>query len=219
MSQEKPQGKSRPSHLIFKPQAKANPKAKVPVSEDERLRAAREKALEYREPKPPVEKKEDRPTTVEEWADMVGKRINEAMRRGDFDNLPGHGKPLKMERDPFVPDDQQMANKILKNNDMTPLWIAERKDLLRAVESWREQFRHVVSQAHANWIAAGSDPRRVQIRQSWERWLVRWEDEIKDLNRRIGTFNLKQPITHLEVYKLQLDNELKKVGMTRTLER
>jgi hypothetical protein len=112
-----------------------------------------------------------------------------------------------------------MAFSLLKNNDMTPTWIADRKEMLRSVEQWREQFRRVVGEAHSALIAASSDARRVQIRQSWERWLARWEDEIAEINRRINTLNLKQPVARLEVYKLRLDDELRKVGMERTLEK
>src|SRR5690606_25944022 len=115
--------------------------------------------------------------------------------------------------------DQQMAFRLLKNNDLVPSWIADRKEMLRAVEQWREQFQGIVGQAHTAWVAAGSDQRRVQIRESWARWIARWEDEITEINRRINTHNLMQPITHLEIYKLRLDDELRKVGMARTLDK
>jgi hypothetical protein len=216
MSQEKQQ----PSRLIFRPPAKPAP---TPVtSEEERLRAAREKASEYRNPKQPMPDKtdnQDKPRSMEEWADLVTKRIEEAMRRGDFDNLPGHGKPLPPDQDAMVPEEQKMAFKLLKNNDMTPTWIGDRKEMLRTIEGWREQFQRIVHEAHTAWVAASTDKRRVQVRQSWERWIARWEDEITELNRRINTINLKQPITHLEIYKLRLDDELRKVGMGRTLEK
>ena len=212
------QDKQPPSRLIFRPAAKP-PKVDARLSEEERLRLAREKATEYRNPPQPVDKAGDPVTEMDEWADVVSKRIEEAMRRGDFDNLAGQGKPLRVEQEPFVPEDQQMAYKLLKNNDMTPSWIAERKEMLRAMETWRENFQRVVGEAHTAWVAASSDERRGQVRQNWERWLTRWEDEIIDLNRRIGLFNLKQPITHLEIFKLRLDDELRKIGMTRSLDR
>lgn len=213
------QDKQQPSRLIFRPPAK--PVTAPVTNEEERLRAAREKAAEYRNPKQPIPdktEKEDKPRSMEEWADLVTKRIEEGMRRGDFDNLPGHGKPLPPEQDSLVPDDQKMAFKLLKNNDMTPTWIGDRKEMLRTIEGWREQFQRIVHEAHSAWVAAGTDKRRVQVRQSWERWIARWEGEIAELNRRINTINLKQPVTHLEIFKLRLDDELRKVGMTRTLE-
>jgi hypothetical protein len=38
-----------------------------------------------------------------------------------------------------------------------------------------------------------------------------------ELNRRIGMLNLKQPIAHLEIFKLRLDDELRQVNATRRL--
>lgn len=212
------QEKRPSSRLIFKPAAKLPLQPDAPLSEEERLAAARAKATEYRNPQPPLPNDDEAITEMDEWADLVSKRIEEAMRRGDFDNLAGRGKPLRVENEPFVPEDQQMAYKLLKNNDMTPYWIAERKEMLRSIETWRENFQRIVSEAHTAWVSAASDERRVQVRQSWERWLRRWDEEITDLNRRIGLFNLKQPITHLEIYKLRVDDELRKVGMKRQLD-
>jgi hypothetical protein len=213
MSQEK----RKSSRLIFKPVAKGKPRVQERLGDEERLRAAREKAEQYRNPRPSIEE-DDSVTKMDEWANLVSSRIDEAMRRGEFDNLRGHGKPMRIERNPFVPEDRQMANDILKNNEMTPVWIAERKEMLAAIESWRAHFHQITKEAHSAWIAAAGDARRVQLRQSWARWLARWDDELIDLNRRIGTFNLKQPITHLEIFKLRLDDELRKVGMARILD-
>ncbi len=210
------QKKNEPSRLIFRPPAKAEVKG---LKEEDRLRAAREKATEYRNPQEIIDEHGDKVQSMEEWADLVSNRIEEAMRRGDFDNLSGRGKPLSLDNDPFVPEEQQMAFRLLKNNDLVPGWIADRKEMLRVVESWREQFQRIVGEAHGAWVAASTDARRVQIRDKWERWIERWDDEVKDLNRRINTINLQQPITHLEIFKLRLDDELRKVGMARTLDK
>lgn len=213
------ENRQQPSRLIFRPQVRAKPQA----GEEERLRAAREKATEYRKPPPSPEeeaaKKDEDARSIEEWGDLITQRIEDAMRRGDFDNLRGHGKPLRVDPEPNVPEDMQMAFRILKNNDMAPAWIADRKEMLRAIEAWRAEFQRVTSEAHSAWIAAASDERRAQIYKSWERWLVRWDAEIVEMNRRIGTFNLKQPIARLEIFKLRLDDELKRVGMARTLDK
>lgn len=213
------QDKQQPSRIIFRPPNRFASRAASSISEEERLRAAREKAAEYRTPRTPLPhdpESDDEVTKMEEWADLVSKRIEEAMRRGDFDNLAGKGKPMRVDKDPFVPEDQQMAFSLLKNNDMTPTWIADRKEMLRSIEQWREEFRRIVGEAQRAWVAAGSDERRVQIRERWERWIVRWEDEVTEINRRITTLNLKQPVNSLEVYKLRLDDELRRVGAGRT---
>jgi hypothetical protein len=202
----------RPSRLIFfRPPAK-------PISDEQRLAAARDKAAEYRQAPAAVPGATEHDVqAMDEWADVVSKRIEEAMRRGDFDNLPGRGKPLQIQREPFVPEDQQMAFKLLKNNDMTPAWIAERKEVLRAKERFRSIVVSIAQEALVQWAAAEDDVRRQQVAATWARWIVRWEDEVAELNRRIQTLNLKQPVAHLEVFKIRLDDELRHAGVTRNL--
>lgn len=211
MSQEK-----KPTRLIFRMENKLQPAP--PVSEEERLRAAREKSEEYRNPKEVFDQHGDVVKEIDEWANIVTQRIDEAMRNGEFENLAGRGKPMRLEKNPFVPEGHEMANAILKNNDMTPNWIADRKATLQSIETWRGEFDRIVAEASSAWVAASTDKRRVQIRERWERWIAHWQEEIIELNRRIETHNLTQPIKHLEIFKLRLDDELKRVGMARLLE-
>jgi hypothetical protein len=56
-------------------------------------------------------------------------RIREAMRNGEFDNLEGAGKPLKLEDDRCVPDDLRLAYKVLKNADCLPAELELRKEI------------------------------------------------------------------------------------------
>lgn len=46
---------------------------------------------------------------------VAEQRIREAMERGDFDDLPGKGRPLNLDEDANVPDELKMAYKLLKN--------------------------------------------------------------------------------------------------------
>jgi hypothetical protein len=61
--------------------------------------------------------------------ELVESRIREAMERGDFDDLPGAGKPLLPEEDGFVPEEMRMAYKILKNAGYIPPEIELRRDI------------------------------------------------------------------------------------------
>ena len=47
-------------------------------------------------------------------------RIREAIAQGEFDNLPGSGKPLSLEEYFSTPEDLRMAFSILKNANCTP---------------------------------------------------------------------------------------------------
>lgn len=53
-------------------------------------------------------------------AALVERRIEEAVARGEFDNLPGAGRPLDFDDDLLVPEDMRVANRILKNAGYVP---------------------------------------------------------------------------------------------------
>jgi hypothetical protein len=65
---------------------------------------------------------------------LAEERIKEAMERGEFDNLPGQGKPLQLEDDRHLPDDLRIAYKILKNADCLPPELQLRKEIIRTEE-------------------------------------------------------------------------------------
>lgn len=51
---------------------------------------------------------------------IAEQKIQEAIRNGDFDNLPGKGKPLKIENMSDISPEDRMAYKILKNAGILP---------------------------------------------------------------------------------------------------
>jgi hypothetical protein len=51
---------------------------------------------------------------------LAEKKIAEAMARGEFDDLPGQGRPLDLDADPLVPEDIRVAYRILKNAGYVP---------------------------------------------------------------------------------------------------
>lgn len=78
---------------------------------------------------------------------LVEQRIDDARRKGVFDNLPGTGKPLTLEEGANVPEDLRLAYKILKNADCIPPELEVRKeiqqteDLLEAMTDTREKYK------------------------------------------------------------------------------
>ena len=70
---------------------------------------------------------------------IIEKRIQEAQKRGDFDNLPGKGKPIPIEDDSHIPEDLRLAYKILKNANCVPPEIQLKKDI-RKMEDMLENM-------------------------------------------------------------------------------
>ena len=50
---------------------------------------------------------------------IVEAKIKEAIERGEFDNLPGKGKPVDLTEYFETPEDVRLANSVLKNAGMT----------------------------------------------------------------------------------------------------
>ncbi len=51
---------------------------------------------------------------------LVEQRIVRAQTQGEFDGLPGAGRPLDLSEPPLVPEDVRIANRILKNAGLVP---------------------------------------------------------------------------------------------------
>jgi len=80
---------------------------------------------------------------------IAEKKIREAMDNGEFDDLPGKGKPLQLEDDRHIPQDIRLAHKILKNADCLPPELELRKEiftieeLLDGVRDTKEKYRQI----------------------------------------------------------------------------
>lgn len=60
---------------------------------------------------------------------LAEQRILDAIARGELDQLPGAGKPLEFEDDPFVSPEQRMLNRVLRNAGFAPAEVALRRDI------------------------------------------------------------------------------------------
>ncbi len=61
---------------------------------------------------------------------IAEERIRAAIERGEFDNLPGAGQPLRLDDDAMVPPELRMAYKILRNAGCLPPELELRKEII-----------------------------------------------------------------------------------------
>lgn len=87
-----------------------------------------------------------------EWSILgaiAEQRIQEAQKRGEFENLPGTGRPLHLEDMSNVPQELRMAYTILRNANCLPPELEDRKDiqkladLLENCDDERERVRQM----------------------------------------------------------------------------
>jgi hypothetical protein len=81
---------------------------------------------------------------------LADRRIEDAMREGKFDNLPGAGKPLDLEPMPAEENARMTwwAIRLLKQNDVTPDEVRIRKQ----VDRLREQLEAAKTEAQVAMI-------------------------------------------------------------------
>lgn len=73
----------------------------------------------------------------------IEEQIRKAIAEGEFDNLPGKGKPLDLDGYFQAPEDLRLCYSILKNGDFVP----EEVELLKDIESLREQLKSCCDEA------------------------------------------------------------------------
>ncbi len=80
---------------------------------------------------------------------VAERKIREAIERGEFENLEGHGKPLRLEDDSGIPEDLRLAYKILRNAGCLPpelelkREIQRMEDMLAAMEDEQERYLQI----------------------------------------------------------------------------
>ena len=67
---------------------------------------------------------------------IVEDKIKEAIKNGEFDNLPGKGKPLDLRAYFETPEDLRMAYSILKSNNFVP----EEVEILKEIDALKKRL-------------------------------------------------------------------------------
>jgi hypothetical protein len=61
---------------------------------------------------------------------IAERKIMEAIRNGEFENLLNHGKPIDLDEDPFIPQELRMAYRILHNSGCIPPELEIRNEII-----------------------------------------------------------------------------------------
>lgn len=151
-----------------------------------------------------------------QWNDLMEDIIEDGRRRGLFNDLPGAGKPLDLEHNVYE-GSQTLANQIMKTNDIRPVWLSQRLGVSEKIEEFREEVGRTWERYNLALTHAQGDTHRQALTLGWDDICRRWQEHIDKLNKEIDTYNLKRPHGQLELFKLRLLDELKRVGAPRYL--
>ena len=140
----------------------------------------------------------------------ISKQLQEAMERGDFDNLPGKGKPLKLETNPFIPSETRMVNQLLKDNGFAPRWIELDKEIRRENEQAEKLLANLKGRRERLAHLIRLHPlERQAIQKTFERERTRaleaYRAQLMKLNEKIQQFNLIVPLQGKQQQRFNLN--------------
>jgi hypothetical protein len=148
---------------------------------------------------------------VTNWGSYIDRQIRKAMEDGDFDNLPGEGKPLDLQEDDNTPEELRMAYKILRENDLAPDWIMQGQAIDHKLEDILKRLRQAADAYRAAINApTATGATRAAAARSWQTVQAKLTASTAKLNREISVYNLKIPsgVTHKRVLNLQREISL-----------
>ena len=80
---------------------------------------------------------------------LAEQRILEAQRKGEFEDLPGKGKPLELEDLSWVPDELRIGYMVLKNAHVLP----PEAELLKDIHTLEDLLKHVEDEGQRKSLA------------------------------------------------------------------
>ncbi|MBE3568004.1 MAG: DUF1992 domain-containing protein [Thermogemmatispora sp.] len=128
------------------------------------------------------------------FRDFVEDQIREAQERGVFDHLPGMGKPLQLDENPYARE-KELAYHLLKSNGFAPQEIELAKEIrseLQQVEARLARLRERRQRLARRRVPPFPSEKRA-FNTALAQALRDYEATLRELNRKILTFSLMVP--------------------------
>jgi DnaJ homolog subfamily C member 28 len=141
--------------------------------------------------------------------DKSEEQIRKAIESGEFKDLPGKGKPLNLDENPFEDPEWRMANHILKSSGFSPPWIEERKEIEADLERARQDLAAAWRSRQA---VEASGRNAAEAKRVWQLGIERFRTRLDEINRRIFNYNLQTPSIQVQMLKISLEKEIDRIS-------
>jgi DnaJ family protein C protein 28 len=140
-----------------------------------------------------------------QYFDYIDEQIREAQERGEFDNLPGSGKPLNLDETLFT-GDKAMAYSLLKQNGFAPPEIELAKEIRSDFEKAQIKLKKLCLQRNS--LSVRHVPPYESEKRTFNHAVVRasaeYEQLLRELNRKILNLNLTTPSPmHMPTFEVE----------------
>ncbi|MBL8045605.1 MAG: DUF1992 domain-containing protein [Anaerolineales bacterium] len=147
---------------------------------------------------------------------IVEKILREAQANGKFDNLPGAGRPLKLD-DANENSEEWAANHLMQNQNLRPAWLEEDSAIQAELEQARQKLRrtHGWYKAEGAQLQTATGEKAIRQREwaeaEWRRAQAEFRQSLAQLNQRQRNLNLKVPLERFQRRLLDVEAELQKL--------
>ncbi|CAN7985520.1 unnamed protein product [Ixodes hexagonus] len=136
---------------------------------------------------------------------LVEDLIQESIARGEFDNLPGSGKPLKFApENPYVDSTTQKLNQVLIANGYVPEWVMLEREIREEKEKVKTKLREYRAQL-------GRLPLSDDEKKLWDSKVQEMASPVALINKKIDKFNMVVPLFNKQQLHFQLIRESEKI--------
>lgn len=108
---------------------------------------------------------------------VVEQRIWHSMEQGQFENLPGKGKPLDLSSNPHADPAEDTLYRILSRNKCAPEWVELNKEIRDKVAVWRSSLKKAWG-----YRSSGNDAKWVEYSEALKLQLRDINDKVRDLS-------------------------------------
>lgn len=108
------------------------------------------------------------PNTISGLASLANERIEDAIARGQFKNIP-RGKGVERDtsaNNPFIDTTEYIMNRMIQRQDIVPPWIEKQQELVKAARVFRARLRNDWKRHAARTIASRGGSLQEQMRRA-----------------------------------------------------
>jgi DnaJ homolog subfamily C member 28 len=139
----------------------------------------------------------------------IDDQIQHAQQEGQFENLPGKGKPLRLDEAPLEDPEWRLANHLLHSSGYTLPWIEMRREIEADIQAARETLKRAWA-----WRQTALAEKRAgsEIQAEWQRAEETFRLLVEQINQRLCDYNLSVPSDKFQLLKLNVEKEIKAIA-------
>ncbi|KAJ7972300.1 DnaJ subfamily C member 28-like protein [Quillaja saponaria] len=126
---------------------------------------------------------------------VVEHRIWHSMEEGQFENLPGKGKPLNLNTNPHADPADDTLYRILSKNGCAPEWVELNKEIRSKISEWRIALKKATE-----FKCNGDNSKWVEVSEALK-------VQLRDINDKVFRYNLIVPFGR-QMFGLKWEKEL-----------